>query len=79
MHIPAIKHLVENASFSDLKAAEALLMEGKDPELEVEGADTGEKLTHVLGAIEILQAMQEGEEYHDAIRAYARRVREFLH
>lgn len=79
MKIPAIKKAVETHALQDLKAAEAALYDEQEPLIDVEGADEGEKLTHILAAIAILEDMQQnGTEFKDALRAYTQRVRNCL-
>lgn len=76
MKIPAIKKAVETHPLEHLKAAEAALYDESELSIEIEGADEGEKLTHVLAAIAILEDMQQnGTEFKDALRAYTQRVR----
>ncbi|MFN9519194.1 MAG: DUF6952 family protein, partial [Bacteroidota bacterium] len=55
MKVAAIKKLVEQYTLEQCRKAEQSLMEGEVPEIEIEGADEGEQLTHVLGAIDILE------------------------
>lgn len=75
MKIPAIKKLVETNSVQELEAAEQALYNEETPAIEVEGSDEGEKLTHILAAIEILKNMENGEEFKTALRNYTQRVR----
>jgi hypothetical protein len=76
MKIPSIKKLVDNYSLDELKAAEEALLEEKNPAIEVEGEDEGEKLTHVMAAQFIKQEMQEkAVDYMTALRTYSSRVR----
>jgi hypothetical protein len=76
MKLPSIKKLVESFSVPQLQAAEEAIMEGLEPAIEVEGSDEGEKLTHIMAAVFIIQEMQsKGLEYNAALRAYSSRVR----
>jgi len=76
MKIPAIKKAVESHSLEALRAAEQALYEELELAIEVEGADEGEKLTHILAAIAILEDMEKNTtEFKDALRAYTQRVR----
>lgn len=75
MKIPAIKKLVETNTIQELEAAEQALYNEEVPAIEVEGSDEGEKLTHVLAAIEILKNIDAGEEFKTALRNYTQRVR----
>ena len=76
MQIPVIKKLVANYNIEQLFAAETALLEETPLPFEVVGKYEGEKLTHILAAIEILKDMQ----YNDvdeitALRNYFQRVR----
>lgn len=76
MKLPAIKKLVELYSIPQLQAAEEAILEEKQPEIEIEGADEGEKLTHIMAAVFIIEEMaQKGLDYPSALRAYSARVR----
>lgn len=76
MKIPAIKKAVEIHSLEDLRAAEAALYEELELLIEIEGADEGEKLTHILAAIAIKEEIEKnGTGFKDALRAYTQRVR----
>lgn len=75
MKVAAIKPLVETYTIEQLKVAEQELYDEKPLSIEVDGADEGEKLTHILAAIEILTDMIAGEEYKTALRNYSSRVR----
>lgn len=79
MKIPVVKKLVENQSMEDLIAAEEALVEEQPLPIEVGGDDEGEKLTHILAAIFILEKMKnEGVDFKSALREYTRRVRESI-
>ncbi|MEK6476885.1 hypothetical protein WJR50_05095 [Catalinimonas sp. 4WD22] len=79
MKIPVVKKLVENQSMEDLITAEEALVEEQPLPIEVEGEDDGEKLTHILAAIFILERMKdEGVDFKSALREYTRRVRESI-
>ena len=76
MKIPAIKKLVETQTIAVLREAEELLLEEQQPAFEIEGADEGEQLTHVFGAIWILNYMQdEGADFKTALREFTQKVR----
>jgi hypothetical protein len=76
MKIPSIKKLVENYTIEELRNAEDALLEEQKPAIDVEGADEGEQLTHVLAAIEILHTMKhDSVEFTAALRVYTQRVR----
>lgn len=79
MKIPVIKKLVAQYSIDELTRAEEALLEEQKPEIEIEGEDEGERLTHVLAAKEILQGMEEsGVDLNKALRNYSQRVRKSI-
>ena len=74
--MPIIKKLVETASFEELETAELSILEEQQPDIEVEGDDEGEQLTHVMAAIWIKKEMEkEGIPFPKALRAYTQKVR----
>lgn len=76
MKIPVIKKLVETQNIEALQHAEELLLDEQTPDFEVEGEDDGEKLTHVFGAIWILNHMQDnGSDFKTALREFTQKVR----
>jgi hypothetical protein len=76
MKLPSIKKLVESYSIPQLQAAEEAILEEKQPDIEIEGVDEGEKLTHIMAAVFIIEEMaQKGLDYPSALRAYSARVR----
>ena len=75
MHIPSIKKLVDNFTIEQLEAAEAALLEGLIPEIEIEGDEDGDKLTHIFGATFILKEMAKGLKYPEALRGFTSKVR----
>jgi hypothetical protein len=76
MKLPVIRHLAETFNLEQLRAAEDCLLNEKNPEISIEGDDEGEMLTHVLGAIDILEDMQKsGADFRTALRNYTQRVR----
>lgn len=79
MQVPAIKKLVENQELEALEKAEEEILEEKEPGIEVDGADLGEKLTHVLAAIWVRKEMDEnGTPFGKAMRAYTEKVRQSI-
>lgn len=79
MKIPVVKNLVENYTMDSLREAEDALIDEKPLPFEVEGDDEGEKLTHILAAIFVLERMKnEGIEFKSALRDYTRMVRESI-
>jgi hypothetical protein len=76
MKLPAIKELVEKYDIETLRAAEDAILNEQIPAIEVNGVDEGEKLTHVLGAIDVLEKVQvEGKDKSLALREFFQRVR----
>lgn len=76
MKISVIKKLVETYNTNALKEAEENLLEEKRPEIDIEGEDEGEQLTHVIAAQWILKDMNEtGEDYKKSLRRYTQKVR----
>lgn len=76
MKLPAIKKLVETYSLEQVKKAEEELLNGETPSIEIEGSDEGEQLTHILGAIDILERVaNDGKEVRVALREFTERVR----
>ena len=79
MKIPVIKKLVETFEIHQLEKAEINILEGEAPEIEVEGSDEGEQLTHVMAAIWILHEMKlRNLDFKDALREYTKKVRESI-
>ena len=76
MKVPAIKKLVETQTIESLRQAEELLIDEKQPDFEIEGADEGEQLTHVFGAMWILNHMHDhGTDFKTALREFTQKVR----
>ncbi len=76
MQLPVIKKLTETYTLELLRKAEEALYEEQTPEIEVEGKDEGEKLTHILAAISILEDIaNNGTDQRTALRNYTQRVR----
>jgi hypothetical protein len=76
MQVSIIKHLAENHSTVELRAAEDAILNEEKPAIHIEGKDEGEQLTHVLAAIEIHNDMQKnGLDFRTALRNYSQRVR----
>lgn len=78
MKIPAIKKLVESYTIDELKKAEEALYDEQSIDIDVDGEDEGEKLTHILAAIDILSEMEKGTEFTQALRNYTQRVRKSI-
>jgi hypothetical protein len=76
MNIAIIKQLVDAYKLEQLVKAEEDLLNEMNPEIEVGGADEGEKLTHILAAIFCKHEMErENININQAIRMYSQRVR----
>lgn len=75
MKIPSVKKLVENYSLEEVAAAEEAILEGEKPQIEVEGEDEGEQLTHAYAAKYILEMMAGGMEFKQALREFTQKVR----
>lgn len=79
MKIPVIKELVENYDQLQLQEAEAQLVEDIPLSIEVGGDDEGEKLTHIIAAIYILEMMERDKvDFKTALRSYTSKVRESI-
>ncbi len=76
MQIAIIKHLHENHTLDELRLAEEAMYEEQIPAIHVDGKDEGEKLTHILAAINILEDMEKNNiDARTALRNYTQRVR----
>jgi hypothetical protein len=75
MKLPEIKKLVQQHTLAELRAAEEALLNEQVPAIVVGGDDEGEQLTHIIGAIEILESIEKGAAEKDALRAFTQRVR----
>ncbi len=79
MKIPVVKVLVENHTIDELREAEDALIAETTLPFKVGGDDEGEKLTHILAAIFVLERMMhEGIDFKVALRNYTRMVRESI-
>lgn len=76
MKIPAIKRLLEKYDLQVLQEAEARLIEDVPLDIDVEGDDEGEQLTHIIAAIYIGEMMgRDKVDFKTALRDYTSRVR----
>ena len=76
MKIPVIKKVTEAYSLAELQKAEMALYNEEKLEIEVDGDDEGEQLTHVLAAVFIKEHMAEhGSDLKTALREYTLKVR----
>lgn len=78
MKVNVVKKLAQEQSLEILKLQEQKLLNGESLDIEILGEDEGEQLTHVLGAIWVLEYMQNGKSLNDAIRAFAEKVRKSI-
>lgn len=79
MKLPVIKHLAETYTIDQLKAAEEALLNEQKPAIDIEGADEGEQLTHVIAAISIVEDMAKNKvDIVKAMRNYTQRVRKSI-
>jgi len=79
MKIPIIKKTVENFTIEELKKAEELLLNEEIAQIEIEGVDEGEQLTHCMAAIWIKEEMEKsGISQQQATRNYIERVRKSI-
>lgn len=75
MQIPVVRALSQNYSLGQLREVESCLIDESPLPFQVEGEDAGEQLTHVLGAIWILEQVEQGMSFNEALRAFTHRVR----
>ncbi len=75
MKLPVIKQLSEQYTLDILRKAEEDLLETGTSGIVVDGDDEGEQLTHILGAIWVLEQIEQGVPARDALRAFAQKVR----
>ena len=79
MKVIAIKDLVDNQSIDELKEAESAIFQERPLEINVEGDDEGERLTHVIAATWILQRMKDDHlDFKTALKEYTNKVRESI-
>lgn len=68
--------MAESYSIDQLNDAETMLINDEGLQIEVEGDDLGEQLTHIIAAREIkVQMVNEGLDLNRALRNYTKRVR----
>jgi hypothetical protein len=76
MNVADIKQLVDAFTMEQLLKAEEDILNELQPQIEIGGADEGEKLTHVLAAIFCKHEMEREQiNINQAIRMYSQRVR----
>lgn len=76
MKLPVIKQLVELYTLEQLQEAEEQLLNEQPINIQVDGDDEGEQLTHILGAIDVLERVKnENKDKSIALREFFQRVR----
>lgn len=76
MQIPIIKKIAEKYTEAELKKAEEALVEELTLEIEIEGKDEGEQLTHIMAALWVKEEMEKnGLPVGKAVRNYTIKVR----
>jgi hypothetical protein len=76
MKLPVIKQLVELYTLEQLQEAEEQLLNEQPIAIQVDGDDEGEQLTHILGAIDVLERVKnENKDKSTALREFFQRVR----
>jgi hypothetical protein len=76
MNTPEVKRLASEHTLEELKNAENALLEEAPLPFQVNGADQGEQLTHILSAIWVLEQMRDQQiELSLAIRELTKKVR----
>lgn len=76
MKLPVIKQLVELYTLEQLQKAEEQMLNEEPISIEVLGDDEGEQLTHILGAIDVLERVKnEDKDKSTALREFFQRVR----
>lgn len=76
MKIPAIKKIVELYTLDQLDEAELAIINETTPEIDIEGDDEGEQLTHIFAAKWIIEEMENSScDFKTALRSYTEKVR----
>ncbi len=76
MKLPAIKQLIETYTLEELQEAEQNMLDEMPIAITVIGDDEGEQLTHILGAIDVLERVRiENKDKSTALREFFQRVR----
>ena len=78
MKAAAVRRLAETKTALELEASAEALMTREEDLLDIEGDDTGEKLTHCMLALRVRARMEQGELLKDAFRAEMAAVRAVL-
>lgn len=76
MNIQIIKKIVETYTVEQLNKAEDDLLNERALDIEIEGVDEGEQLTHILAAVFCKEEMLKSDiNINQAVRLYSQRVR----
>lgn len=78
MKASTVRKLAKAHPVDVLEAAAEAIAEREVDELGVDGVDLGEKLTHLMLAIRVRKAVDEGASLSDAFRAQMSGVRDLL-
>ncbi len=79
MKLPVVSKLASSNSLELLLLAEQALYNGEPLPIEVDGADEGEQLTHLIAAIWILNDMEmNGNDLKTSLRLYTKLVRDSI-
>jgi len=79
MELSVIKEMAGKYSLQELESAENLLLNEQKPDIEIEGEDEGEQLTHVIAAIWLKKEMEnEDIPLPKAMRNYVQKVRKSI-
>jgi len=79
MELSVIKEMAGKYSLQELESAENLLLNEQKPDIEIEGKDEGEQLTHVIAAIWLKKEMEnEDIPLPKAMRNYVQKVRKSI-
>jgi TorA maturation chaperone TorD len=75
MRIPAIREIVSKYSIKELRQAEEDLLEEREPSIDLGPDEPGDQLTHIIGAISVLEEVEKGVDAKKALRNFTQRVR----
>jgi hypothetical protein len=78
MGLLAIRRLVENYTISELRLAEYAIIQETELAIDVEGKDQAAMLTNVIAAVWILEEMQRGADFREAVCEYSKKVRDTI-
>lgn len=79
MNIASIRQLADTFTKEQLQKAEASLLQEEPLPIDVPGVDEGEKLTHLIAALWVLEhKVSHDVDTMTAVREYTKRVRESI-